>query len=122
MHAATATLLVGAGGFLGAVARWQLGTKLKGALENPDFPYPTFAINLLGCLAIGIAYSLWETNAVLRLLLVVGFLGGFTTFSAFGLETLSLIRNGSVATAAIYVGLSTSLGVLLVWAGMKIAG
>jgi CrcB protein len=122
MHAATATLLVGAGGFLGAVARWQLGTSIKDALENPHFPYPTFAINLLGCLAIGIAYSLWETHAVLRLLVVVGFLGGFTTFSAFGLETLSLIRNGSVATAAIYVGLSTSLGVLLVWAGMKIAG
>ena len=124
MHAVTAALLVGAGGFAGALARWGLGTAIKTGLgeSHNHFPYPTFAINLLGCLAIGIAYGLWEANTTLRLLLVVGFLGGFTTFSAFGLETLSLIRSGAVANAALYVGLSTGLGVLLVWMWLKVTG
>ncbi len=122
MHLVTATLLVGLGGSAGAVSRWGLGSAIKTALGEPAFPYPTFVINLLGCFAIGIAYALWETNPVLRLLVVVGFLGGFTTFSAFGLETLGLIRSGAVASAAAYVGLSAALGVLLVWAGMRLAG
>ena len=95
---------------------------MKSTLEVAAFPYSTFIINLLGCLAIGITYSVLEHNEPLKLLIVVGFLGGFTTFSTFGLEIFSLIRLQSVATAAIYAGLSTVLGVLLVWAGYRIAG
>lgn len=120
MQATTATILVGLGGFAGATARWGLSTAIKSTLDVAAFPYPTFIINLLGCLTIGIAYSLLEHNEPLRLLLVVGFLGGFTTFSTFGLEIFSLIRLQSVTTAALYAGLSTILGVLLVWAGYRL--
>ncbi len=122
MQATTATILVGLGGFVGAIARWGLSSAMKSTLEVATFPYSTFIINLLGCLAIGITYSVLEHNEPLKLLIVVGFLGGFTTFSTFGLEIFSLIRLQSVATAAIYAGLSTVLGVLLVWAGYRITG
>jgi len=120
MQTTTATILVGLGGFAGATARWGLSTAIKSTLDVAAFPYPTFIINLLGCLTIGIAYSLLEHNEALKLLLVVGFLGGFTTFSTFGLEIFSLIRLQSVTTAALYAGLSTILGVLLVWAGYRL--
>ena len=122
MHPATATLLVGLGGFAGACARWGLGSAILRGAERVGFPYPTFVVNMLGCLAIGIAFELFDTNAPMRLLVVVGFLGGFTTFSTFGLETLDLLRTGAVLTAALYVGLSATLGVVLVWIGMRIAG
>ena len=120
MQATTATILVGLGGFAGATARWGLSTAMKATLDVSAFPYPTFIINLLGCLAIGIAYSLLENNEALKLLIVVGFLGGFTTFSTFGLEIFSLIRLQSVTTAALYAGLSSILGVLLGWAGYRL--
>lgn len=120
MHTATAALLVGAGGFVGAVSRWGLGELIRSKMgEELSFPYPTFAVNLLGCFLIGAAYALWGKHEGLRLLLIAGFLGGFTTFSAFGWETLSLLRSGAVGLAAIYVGLSSALGVVLVWLGWK---
>ena len=122
MQATTATILVGLGGFAGATARWGLSSAMKSTLDVPAFPYPTFIINLLGCLAIGVTYSILEHNEPLKLLIVVGFLGGFTTFSTFGLEIFSLIRLQSVTTAALYAGLSTVLGVLLVWAGYRLSG
>ena len=121
MQAITALLLVGIGGFAGAIARWGIGTAIKTTLGEPAFPYPTMIVNLLGCFAIGIAYSIWEANNALNLVIIIGFLGGFTTFSTFGLETLTLIRNGSIGSAAVYVGISSVLGVILVWTGLTIA-
>jgi len=120
MQNVTAALLVGTGGFVGAAARWGLGTVIQSTFGEPRFPYPTFIVNLLGCFAIGVAYALWGKHDVLRLLVIVGLLGGFTTFSAFGWETLGLIRNDAVGLAALYVGLSAALGVVLVWAGYSI--
>jgi len=122
MQVTTATILVGVGGFAGATTRWGLSSVIKSTLNDPSFPYPTFIINLLGCLAIGIAYSLLDNSEALKLLIVVGFLGGFTTFSTFGWEILSLIRGQAVALAALYAGLSAMLGVLLVWIGARLAG
>ena len=94
MHMAAAALLVGAGGFAGAVARWALGASVQAKALHPHFPVHTFAVNLLGCLAIGLILSWGEVRQFLdertRLLLITGFLGGFTTFSAFALETLTL--------------------------------
>lgn len=93
---------------------------LKRSLGDPVFPYPTLLINLAGCLAIGLAYSVWENNNTAKLVIIIGFLGGFTTFSTFGLELLTLIRAGSLGMAALYVSLSSFLGIFLVWLGMTI--
>ena len=116
-----ALIYVGIGGFLGAISRWSLGSMLKKTLGDPSFPYPTLLINLIGCFAIGLAYAIWENNKVAQLFIIIGFLGGFTTFSTFGLELLTLIRAGSLGMATLYVSLSSCFGIFLVWLGMTIA-
>ena len=74
----------------------------------------------MGCLGIGVAYSIWENNNSAKLIIIIGFLGGFTTFSTFAYETLSLIKSGNIITAISYVTLSSVIGVFLVWVGMKL--
>ncbi len=115
-------LLVALGGAAGALARWALGGVVQARELHPHFPAHTFAVNLLGCFAIGLALGVFGDHKVLRPLLVIGFLGAFTTFSTFGFETLVLLREGRVLAAAAYVGLSAGLGVLLAAAGWKLAG
>lgn len=89
------------------------------------FPWGTLAVNLLGCLGIGALTGLaggdrgWFTDNV-RSLLVTGLLGGFTTFSAFGNETISLFRNGDTLTAILYVLASVLIGLAAVWTGYKL--
>lgn len=82
----------------------------------------TFWVNVSGCLAIGILYSFLNIeNQTLRLLLVVGLLGGFTTFSSFGNETIQLFENGHKQTAVFYVLLSNICGLAAVYLGVKIS-
>ena len=110
-------LLVGAGGALGAVARYAVS--LLGA-RWPGFPAATLAVNVVGCLAIGVLGStLTSENA--RLFLLTGILGGFTTFSAFGLETQTLASEGKPGLAALYVAVSVSAGLGAVWLGRALA-
>lgn len=111
-------LLVGCGGFVGAAGRYGLSL----LLTKPDasaFPTGTFACNLLGCLLIGTLLPgekvLVDGN--LRLLFVTGLLGGFTTFSAFGHEGITLFRRGAPGLAAVYVLGSLVLGLAAVWLG-----
>lgn len=115
-----AALLVGIGGFLGSVARHALGSQVQ-QWATTRFPWPTFAVNVLGCLAIGLLAGLGERYRVLgadaRLFLFTGVLGGFTTFSAFGLDTLRLLHRGEWPLAAAYVGASVALGIAAVWFG-----
>jgi len=118
--------LIALGGAFGSVCRYQLSVWMLqfagGTAEAPPrFPIGTFVVNLLGCLvagllAGGIARHGWFTPDV-RAMLIVGVMGGFTTFSAFGLETLALLRRGDVAMAAVYVIASVVLGVLLAGLG-----
>lgn len=124
---ALALLLVAAGGATGAVARYLLATWIQPSGAAPRFPLATLVVNLAGCLAVGLLAGLAERHAgwlstELRLLLMVGVLGGFTTFSAFGLETVQLLRRGEWLLAGGYVGASMALGLALVVLGLRVAG
>ena len=91
------------------------------AVTQPDavFPTGTLIVNLAGCFCIGLLAKM-VNHDVLRLALITGFLGGFTTFSAFGLETLQLLRNGLHLSAVLYVAASNGGGVLAAWAGWRL--
>lgn len=119
-------LLVGFGGFVGSIARYRLGAFILHRSESWPFPLSTLCINLLGCFVIGALAGLAEKYSFLtndlRLLLFTGFLGGFTTFSAFGLEGMNLIRRGDWAIAFSYAACSVIGGLLAVWIGLKLFG
>lgn len=110
-------LFVGVGGCIGAVLRYLIS--LLPISETALFPYRTFAVNLLGCFAIGIIAALVEKNTMadprLILFLKVGICGGFTTFSTFGLETADLISTGHMGMAFLYIVLSVVFGVALIF-------
>lgn len=91
------------------------------AVTQPDsvFPAGTLTVNLAGCFCIGLLARM-VNHDVLRLALITGFLGGFTTFSAFGLETLQLLRNGWISTALVYATASNAGGVAAAWAGWRL--
>ena len=117
-------LLVGFGGGIGAIARYLLGGWVLHRTLQERMPYGTLAVNLMGCLAIGLLAGAAERFEVLtpeaRLFLITGVLGGFTTFSAFGYETVFLLRRGEPLVAAAYVGASVGLGLLAVWLGLRV--
>jgi len=96
--------------------------QLSGSL---NFPYGTLAVNVIGCLLIGFLSQLVEMRGVLnaeaRLLIMTGLLGGFTTFSTWSNETMTLLRDGQVGLALVNVGGSVALGLLAVWAGYTAA-
>ena len=103
---------VALGGALGAVARWQIGGIVLHHTVNWKFPLATFIVNLAGCLAAGliagliIKQDMFSSN--MRLFLLTGLLGGFTTFSAFGVECLYLLRRGELTIMALYILLSVA--------------
>lgn len=113
-------LLVGIGGFLGSIARY-LVSKLNFSWAFLDLPMGTLTANVLGSLIIGFLMGAflsadWMNNN-LKLLLAVGFCGGFTTFSSFAGENFTLIQNGQYFTAFLYIAASVILGILAVFAG-----
>ncbi len=117
-------LLVGLGGFLGAIARYALGTLVSQATADGRVPLATFIVNVLGCLLVGVLAGIAERHEVFgagaRLFLFTGLLGGFTTFSAFGLEAVQLVRRGDVGPAVLYAGGSVVFGIAAVWLGLKL--
>ena len=105
-------LLVGIGSFLGGVFRYLLSSILhiKSALY---FPLGTLTVNIIGCFIIGLVYTYsqkWELSQEWRLFLTTGLLGGFTTFSAFSIETIDMLKNQHFFSAFIYIVLSVSVG------------
>ena len=117
-------LIVALGGAIGSVARYKLGGFALHHSQSWDFPVSTFSINVIGCFLIGILAALVEHHDLfspsVRLLLFTGLLGGFTTFSAFGYESVFLLRRGLFSTAAAYVCLSVIGAMTAVGVGMKL--
>ena len=113
-------LYVGVGGFFGAALRFGLSSWLSRALPHALFPYGTMAVNVIGCLLIGLLASYRQPlDPGLRLFLMVGLLGGFTTFSTFALETLSLAQQNHTALAFFNVAIKVCLGLAAAWAGFE---
>jgi len=114
-------LFVGLGGFMGAVLRYMLSGGVQKWTQSVDFPYGTLAVNLIGCLLIGMLTRLDEMRSLLtpemRLLLLIGLLGAFTTYSTFSNETVSLINDRRFNLAVAYLGLHLVLGLAAVVLG-----
>lgn len=114
-------LLVFVGGGIGATARyWLQGIVYR--FVDATFPYGTFAVNVLGCCAIGVFMGVFEqrfvVNPAVRVFLTVGVLGGFTTFSSFSYETLALLRDGSYVLGATNVLASVITCLAGTWLGL----
>ena len=116
-------LAVGLGGLLGSLARYKLGGFVLHHAGSSRFPLSTFVVNLLGCALVGLlagfAEHRHELSPAARLFLITGFCGGFTTFSAFGLETVYLLRRHEAPWAAANVAASILAGVAAVWLGWR---
>ena len=117
-------LPVAAGGALGASLRYGVALCLPIQANAGRFPWATLLVNLLGCALAGALYAWLErspdTREFWRLLLMVGVLGGFTTFSAFGLETFQLLRQGAFGVALAYVLISVTGGLLVLMVAHRI--
>ena len=114
-------LLVGLGGGLGSMLRY-LTTLFAGRWGLWALPWGTFAVNIVGCLLIGLLVGLAERYQLfagpLRFLLITGFCGGYTTFSAFSAENLALLESGEYTAFFLYVALSVALGIAAVFTGL----
>lgn len=114
-------LAIACGGGLGAVLRHFLNNAVTAWL-GAGFPWGIFAINVLGSFAMGVLVALfahvWELPQEMKAFLTVGILGGFTTFSTFSLDVVTLIERGATGAAALYAGGSVVLAVAALYAGM----
>ena len=118
-------IYVALGGALGSVSRYLLGTWTQSISKSIDFPYGTLTVNLIGCFIIGFLSQLAESRGVFtpesRAFVFIGVLGGFTTFSSFGNDSINLLRDGETFNALANVGANVILGLALVWLGRSIA-
>lgn len=122
-HAIKLWLVIGAGSFAGGLLRFVLAGWVQARWPHA-FPLGTLLVNLIGCLGIGLVYGWVEKgffNPEQRLFLVTGLLGGFTTYSAFSMETINLLRSGQWLWAAAYVAASIVAGLLATLIGISIS-
>ena len=116
---------VGIGGFLGAILRYGIGGWMGRLKAGWTFPVETLVINVSGCLVVGLLVGISESRGVFpattRAFLLIGLLGGFTTFSTFGYETFQLLRDGQWSGAFLSTALQMFLGIGGVWAGHALA-
>lgn len=114
-------MIIGLGGFIGAILRYIVSGQVQKWSASVDFPYGTLAVNLLGCLLIGMLARLDEIRGVLtpemRFLIFIGLLGAFTTYSTFSNEAINLINDRRFDLAFLYLGAHLVLGLGAVLAG-----
>ncbi len=117
-------LLIGSGGFAGAMARYWMGTFVTQRL-GLRFPFGTFLVNLSGCFLIGFFMYLLAERGVLDAhwlyIIVVGFIGAYTTFSTFEYETMRALQDGQLGIGLLYVASSVLVGFVMVWLGAQTA-
>lgn len=118
-------ILVLLGGAFGTGLRYFLSSFIYSTVKEPTFPYANLVINVSGSFLIGILAELFDARVVVapvtRVALLTGVLGGYTTFSSFAFETVSLLRDGQMWLATVNVSLSIVLGLAAVWLGMRLA-
>ncbi|MBB3319137.1 CrcB protein [Rhizobium sp. BK181] len=116
-------LLVAGGGAIGSLLRYYIGQWAL-RLAGPAFPWGTLTVNVVGCFVIGVFAEMivrrFDASPELRLLLITGFLGGFTTFSAFSLDAISLFERGAAVSGAVYIVASVGLSMAAVIAGLAL--
>jgi CrcB protein len=112
---------IGIGGALGSVARYGMSTWIYSILGR-DFPYGTFIVNITGCILIGFLFVLFtdmlSNNTVLRAGVLIGVLGGYTTFSSFSIEAFNLIEQGDLFKSLTYMVGSVVVGLFGTWVGV----
>ena len=117
--------MVGLGGAMGAICRYLVYEAYVIAVKDASLPLGTITVNVLGCLIIGLLGGIADTRDVfspeIRVLVFTGFLGGFTTFSTFGLELFLYIRNGQTGLAVLNGVIQLTAGLFAVWAGFALA-
>ena len=117
-------LFIAAGGALGSIARYWVGSTISGRL-GARFPYGTMIINITACVIIGFTLTYFGKRADLspawRFLVPIGFIGAYSTFSTYEWETLSTMRSGAFALAALYAVGSLVLGLVATWCGTALA-
>ena len=118
------TLVIGLAGLVGTLARYWLSGWI-GRKFGETFPTGTLVVNLVGCFLVGFLYHSFEerhlVDPMIRSAVLIGLLGGFTTFSAYGIQTFTLLRDGEFALALLNVFISNFCGLLLVWTGYTLA-
>jgi CrcB protein len=121
----TEFLIVGAGGFIGSGLRFVATVYIQRMFPNSPFPYGTATVNIIGCLLIGYLGAIVLTRDAIdpafRLFLLVGVLGGFTTFSAFSFENLMFIQDSRLMLALLNVVVQVVAGFLAAWLGFQLA-
>ena len=118
-------LLVGLGGGIGSVLRYLTSTGMMQLWGPRDFPLGTFTVNVVGCLIIGLLAGLMLSRQTLgpefRLFFMVGILGGFTTFSSFGYESIQLLQDGQFLLMLANILLNVTIGLSACWLGLSLA-
>lgn len=118
-------LYIGLGGAIGAIIRYFIGNFIQVQSDLEHFPIGILLVNIIGCFLIGFLNTIFENrliiNEEIRMLIFVGILGGFTTFSTFGLDTFHLIKNGMMHFALLNVAMSVIFGLSAVWLGHFLA-
>ena len=117
-------LLIGLGGFMGALLRYSVSGFVQSWSKSINFPYGTLFVNLLGCLLIGVLSQMAEVKGFIspeaRSFIFIGLLGAFATFSTFGHDTVNLLQEGKDLLSYVNIGLHLVLGLSAVWLGRSL--